>query len=202
MGPERGSGRGSKSPPQALGQRGRNRPAASDGSQDRGREQVPAPLAERLPRMAKSGLGVSSAKRAGSWAGRRGKYWACCLLGLGVEMMEGRKRGPGQSPATVSRMKGSPKPPLQRLSAVALNRGDVHARVCSCSVLSDSLRSHGLCTLPGSSVHGIFQARILEWVAVSFSRGNLPDPGMEPTPMPPALAGGFFLSLSHVGSPK
>ena len=27
------------------------------------------------------------------------------------------------------------------------------------------------CTLPGSSVHGIFQARVLEWVAISFSRG-------------------------------
>ena len=29
------------------------------------------------------------------------------------------------------------------------------------------------CSLPGSSVHGIFQARILEWVAISFSRGSL-----------------------------
>ena len=28
------------------------------------------------------------------------------------------------------------------------------------------------CSLPGSSVHGIFQARILEWVASSFSRGS------------------------------
>ena len=28
------------------------------------------------------------------------------------------------------------------------------------------------CSLPGSSVYGIFQARILEWVAVSFSRGS------------------------------
>ena len=28
------------------------------------------------------------------------------------------------------------------------------------------------CSLPGSSVHGIFQARILEWVATSFSRGS------------------------------
>ena len=44
-------------------------------------------------------------------------------------------------------------------------------------------------SLPGSSVHGISQARILEWVAVSFSRG-LPDPGMEP--MSPALASRFF----------
>ena len=29
-----------------------------------------------------------------------------------------------------------------------------------------------VCSLPGSSVHGIFQARILEWVAISFSRGS------------------------------
>ena len=28
------------------------------------------------------------------------------------------------------------------------------------------------CSLPGSSTHGIFQARILEWVAISFSRGS------------------------------
>ena len=28
------------------------------------------------------------------------------------------------------------------------------------------------CSLPGSSVHGVFQARILEWVAIFFSRGS------------------------------
>ena len=28
------------------------------------------------------------------------------------------------------------------------------------------------CSLPGSSVHGIFQAIILEWIAISFSRGS------------------------------
>ena len=28
------------------------------------------------------------------------------------------------------------------------------------------------CSLPGSSLHGILQARVLEWVAVSFSRGS------------------------------
>ena len=34
------------------------------------------------------------------------------------------------------------------------------------------------CSLPGSSVHGILQARILEWVAISFSRGfSLPKDG-------------------------
>ena len=31
------------------------------------------------------------------------------------------------------------------------------------------------CSLPGSSVHGISQARVLEWVAISFSRGS-PQP--------------------------
>ena len=35
------------------------------------------------------------------------------------------------------------------------------------------------CSLPGSSIHGIFQARILEWVAIS-SPGDLPNPGIEP----------------------
>jgi len=35
------------------------------------------------------------------------------------------------------------------------------------------------CSPPGSSIHGILQARILEWVAISFSR-VLPDPGIKP----------------------
>jgi len=44
------------------------------------------------------------------------------------------------------------------------------------------------CSPPGSSVHGISQARILDWVAISFSgkwqllgKGDLPDPGIKPT---------------------
>ena len=35
------------------------------------------------------------------------------------------------------------------------------------------------CDLPGSSVHGIVQGRILEWVVIPFSR-DLPNPGIEP----------------------
>ena len=35
----------------------------------------------------------------------------------------------------------------------------------SCSTLSDPMD----CSLPGSSVHGIFQARVLEWGAIAFS---------------------------------
>ena len=40
------------------------------------------------------------------------------------------------------------------------------------SVVSDSLRSHGLCSPTGCCVHGIVQKRILVWVAVPFSRGS------------------------------
>ena len=39
-----------------------------------------------------------------------------------------------------------------------------------CSVASDCDPMD--CNPPGSSVHGIFQARILEWVAIPFSRGS------------------------------
>ena len=40
----------------------------------------------------------------------------------------------------------------------------------SCPTLCDPVD----CSLPGSSVHGILQARILEWIAISFSRGSSP----------------------------
>ena len=42
---------------------------------------------------------------------------------------------------------------------------------------------------PGSSVHGISQARILEWLAIS-SCGDLPSPGIKPASL--ALANRFF----------
>ena len=43
------------------------------------------------------------------------------------------------------------------------------------------------CSPPGSSVHGIFQARVLEWGAVAFSKGK--DIGSEPTALPNFGAG-------------
>ena len=38
----------------------------------------------------------------------------------------------------------------------------------SCLTLSDPMD----CSLPGSSIHGIFQARVLEWGAIAFSNYN------------------------------
>ena len=66
----------------------------------------------------------------------------------------------------------------------------------SCLTLSDSMG----CSLPGSSVHRILQARILEWVAIPFSR-DLLNPGIEPRS--PATAGRFFTRNSEPpGKPK
>ena len=45
----------------------------------------------------------------------------------------------------------------------------------SCPTLSDPME----CSLPASSIHGIFQARVLKRVAISFSR-DLSDAGVKP----------------------
>ena len=50
------------------------------------------------------------------------------------------------------------------------------------------------CSLPGSSVHGILQARVLEWVAM-LPPGDLPNPGMEPPSLTPLVLAGDSLSL-------
>ena len=58
--------------------------------------------------------------------------------------------------------------------------------VLSHSVVSDSLWAMD-CSPSGSSVHGISQARVLEWVVISSSRG-FPNLGIEPVPpVSPAL---------------
>ena len=48
------------------------------------------------------------------------------------------------------------------------------------------------CSPPGSSVPGISQARILEWVAISFLRGSSQPGDGTRISSSPALAGGFF----------
>ena len=45
-----------------------------------------------------------------------------------------------------------------------------------CPILCDPVD----CSPPGSSVHGILRARVLEWVAISFSRGIFPTQGSNP----------------------
>ena len=49
-----------------------------------------------------------------------------------------------------------------------------HLRMCVCSVAQScpTLCDPVDCSLPGSPVHGIVQARILEWIAISYFRGS------------------------------
>ena len=73
-----------------------------------------------------------------------------------------------------------------------------------CSVAQSCLTLHNPmdCTLPGSSVNGISQARILEWVAI-FYPGDLPDPRASgPRESNPRLLHEKenSLPLSHLGS--
>ena len=67
----------------------------------------------------------------------------------------------------------------------------VHAQLLqSCPTLCDPM-DH---SLPGSSVHGIFQARILEWLPFP-TPGDLPNPGIETASLTSlALAGGSFFN--------
>ena len=59
----------------------------------------------------------------------------------------------------------------------------------SCPTLCDPMNYSPL----GSSIHGILQARILERVAIPFSKECSPDPGIKHmSPSSPAWAGGFF----------
>ena len=51
-------------------------------------------------------------------------------------------------------------------------------------------------SLTDFSAHGILQTKILEWVPCP-PPWDLPDPGIEPTPLrSPALAGGFFTTIT------
>ena len=50
------------------------------------------------------------------------------------------------------------------------------------------------CSLPGSSVHGVLQARMLEWIAVPIP-GDHPDPGIGPGS--PTLQADSLLSESR-----
>ena len=79
--------------------------------------------------------------------------WApitCHDLGMGNQRVE--KRGKNKTPVCILERTKESESQVAQL----------------CPTLCDPMD----CSLPGSSVHGIFQARIMEWVAISFSRGS------------------------------
>ena len=67
--------------------------------------------------------------------------------------------------------------------------------MCVCSIVFNFCDPMGY-SLPGSSVHGIFQAGILEWIAIPYS-GSFPDPGIKSTSQV-SFFGGWILRLGVV----
>ena len=61
---------------------------------------------------------------------------------------------------------------LNRVNFFFLNTSFYLAHACLVAQSCQTLCNPMDCSPPGSSVHGISQARILEWVAISFSRGS------------------------------
>ena len=68
----------------------------------------------------------------------------------------------------------------------------------SCLTVRDPLD----CSPPGSSVHEILQARILEWVVISYFRGSSQHRDQTMSLMSPALAGGFFTNIKVIVGAK
>ena len=77
--------------------------------------------------------------------------------------------------------------------------------VCVCVCVHDN-SFQTLCNpmdhnLPGSSVHGILQARILEWVVISFSRGSSPPRNQSRVSDISCMGRQVLPLLSQLGSP-
>ena len=99
----------------------------------------------------------------------------------------------------------SPFPAFSYLFAFTSHQGYDHflrACVFSCSVLSESLQPRGLYYPPGSTVHGTSQARMLEWVAISFSRGIFLTQGSNLHLLHLLQWQVDSLPLCHLGSPN
>ena len=83
------------------------------------------------------------------------------------------------------------------------------------SVMSDSFMTPMDCSLPGSSVYGVFKARLLQWVAISSSRGSSqprdgtcasisrsPTLQVDSLPLSPMLSPTVRLGASKYGQPE
>ena len=74
----------------------------------------------------------------------------------------GAQQGPSQEEGAETHSTGASKPNMY------FNYMYVCSGAQSCLIVCDLMD----CSLPGSSVHGISQARKLQWVAISYSRGS------------------------------
>ena len=110
-----------------------------------------------------------------------------CLLYTWIQFISKSCHMPSSPPT-------SPSPRTLILAAInlsfkILDRLYPPCGVCLVAQLCPTLCDPMDCSPPGSSVHGISQARILEWVAISFSRGSSQPRNRTSVSR---IAGGFF----------
>ena len=87
----------------------------------------------------------------------------------------------------------------------SVSSGNLHsstslATLCVCLLMSNSLWPLGLYSPSGSSVYRIFQARILEWVAISSSKGVLQTQGLNLGFLPLLHWQVYSLPMHHLAS--
>ena len=115
-------------------------------------------------------------------------YWECCW------QVDGKSKGPDFRGFWCSTEVSLWKMILQSLLGSCLPRSApllVCVHVCSVALSCPTLCDPMDYSPPGSSVHGIFQARTLEWIAVSFSRGSSSPRNRTGVS---CIAGGFFIA--------
>ena len=87
----------------------------------------------------------------------------------------------------------------KKLSPPEISYKIYSTRACSVVQSCLTLGNPMVCSLPGSSVHRVFQARILEWVAMPSSKGSSQPRNWTTSLGSPALAGGFITTESPGG---
>ena len=112
------------------------------------------------------------------------KYWGGLICGVITESTRLTQR--------VYTWKGLPVSCLSRQNQQNQDCLSLDFLTCVCAQSCPALCDPVGCSSPGSCVRGIFQARILELIAISYSRVTF-QPGIElMSPASPALAGRFF----------
>ena len=144
--------------------RGHGEPRArrARGTESRGQGEPRARGAEG--RLGQGKVGPGKESRGSAWAGRRGHLEPIVLRAGGWPV-------PSSAPGLHPLEAGSSQHPLPGvMTKDAFKCKAKMSAAQSCPSLWDPID----CSLPGSSVRGVLQATMLEWVAISFSRGTSP----------------------------
>ena len=102
-------------------------------------------------------------------SGKRGKHWPLKTITSRILWSSSQN-----APFTLDGAPSTCPSPSHPPNYIKDGSNDISSPVCVCSQSCLTLCDPMDCSPPGFSVHGISQARIVEWVAISYSRGSSP----------------------------